>query len=517
MKKNKILLFLFLLGSLTAFAQKKVEKWGTFELTLHGPQGGNPFIGISLNAAFKHGNEVYKPEGFYDGSGDYKIRFMPDEEGEWTYITYSNLGTLNGIKGSFICTPPLTGDHGPLSVKNTYHFAYADSTRFIPFGTTIYQWCFQPDSLQQETIQTLKHSPFNKVRFLIIPPYSKEYLKGPDKLNNFPFQRDSSGNWNLSRFNPVYFQNIEKCIKELRSIGVQADVTLFNPYDKGWGFEKMNQPTARRFVKYVVARFAAYRNVWWSLANENSFIKWMTDKDWDNLFQLVEKEDPYHHLRSIHNAGRIYNYTLPWVTHVSLQYYNAVRVFGVTPLLRDIYKKPIVYDEINYEGNISSRWGQLTGKQMTYRFWVAYIGGGYATHGESFVNNPWISIGGKLIGKSPARIAFLKKIVDEAPDLNPIDQYYIMNMAGEPGEYYLIYFGKEKPGDWKFILPKKNLKDGMRFKADIIDTWNMTITPVNKVFEVKKLNNYQFADKDGKSIQLPDKLYMALRIKRINK
>lgn len=514
--KKIFLLLIFLFSDLTIFAQQKVEKWGTFEVTLRGPEGGNPFIGISLNAEFKHGNEIYIPEGFYDGNGNYKIRFMPDAEGEWTYITQSNLDTLNGIKGSFICTPPSTGDHGPVSVKNMYHFAYADSTRFIPFGTTIYQWCFQPDSLKQETIQTLKKSPFNKVRFLIIPPYSKEYLSGPNKLYNFPFQKDSAGNWNLSRFNPAYFQNIEKCIRELRSIGVQADVILLNPYDKGWGFEKMNQPTVRRFVRYVVARFAAYRNVWWSLANENSFIKWMTDKDWDRLFQLVEKRDPYHHLRSIHNAGRIYNYTLPWVTHVSLQYYNAVRVFGVTPLLRDIYRKPIVYDEINYEGNISSRWGQLIGKEMTYRFWVAYIGGGYATHGESFVNNPWISTGGKLIGQSPARIAFLKKIVDEAPTLNPIDQYYILNMAGEPEEYYLIYFGKEKPGNWKFILPKKGLKDGMLFKADVIDTWNMTITPVNQVFEVKRLNNYQFADKDGKSIQLPDKQYMAIRIRRIN-
>ena len=516
MKKYFFLLFIFLLANLTVLAQKTVEKWGTFELTLTGPEGGNPSIGISLDAEFRHGDEVYQPEGFYDGNGVYKIRFMPDKTGTWTYVTHSNLDTLNEIKGSFICTPPSAGDHGPVSVKNTYHFAYADSTRFIPFGTTIYQWCFQPDSVKEETIQTLKQAPFNKVRFLIIPPYSEGYIKGSLKLHDFPFQRDSKGNWDLSRFDPAYFQNIEKCIRDLRSIGVQADVIIFNPYDKGWGFEKMNQPTAKRFVRYVVTRFAAYRNVWWSLANENSFIKWMTDNDWDHLFQLVEKDDPYHHLRSIHNAGRIYNYTYPWVTHVSLQYYNAARVMGVVPLLRDIYKKPIVLDEINYEGNIDKRWGQLSGKEMTYRFWVTYIGGGYATHGESFKNNPWISTGGKLIGQSPARIAFLKKIVDEAPTLNPIDQYYILNMAGEPGEYYLIYFGKEKPGNWKFILPKKDLKDGMRFKADVIDTWNMTITPVNKVFEVKKLNNYQFADKDDKNIHLPDKPYMALRIERIN-
>jgi hypothetical protein len=251
------------------------------------------------------------------------------------------------------------------------------------------------------------------------------------------------------------------------------------------------------------------------MANENSFLKWMTDSDWDELFQLVEKTDPYHHLRSIHNAGRIYNYSLPWVTHVSLQYYNAVRVPGVTPLLRDLYRKPIVYDEINYEGDIDRRWGQLSGKEMTFRFWTAYIGGGYATHGEAFQNNGWIAGGGKLTGKSPARIAFLKKIVDAAPPLNPIDQYYIFNMAGKPGSYYLIYLGKKTPKSWKFILPKKGeLKDGMQFTADVIDTWNMTITPTGKTFTIKKLDSYRFADEKGDSISLPGRPYMAIRIRR---
>ena len=66
----------------------------------------------------------------------------------------------------------------------------------------------------------------------------------------------------------------------------------------------------------------------------------------------------------------------------------------LVPLLRDIYRKPIILDEINYEGNINSRWGQLTGQQMTHRFWTTYVGGGYATHGESYKTSRWISNGG---------------------------------------------------------------------------------------------------------------------------
>lgn len=516
LKYSLFISFFFI--SQIAFAQQKVEKWGIFELTLKGSDAGNPFVGIRFTATFKHGDKTYEPEGFYDGDGLFKVRFMPDEEGEWTYTTSSNRQELNNKSGSFICIAPSATNHGPVRVRDTYNFAYADGTPFYPFGTTIYEWAFQSQQKQAQTIETLKTSPFNKARMLAVPPYSKEYVEGPGKLDVFPFVGNSKENWDFSRFNPEYFHRLEKNIAALRDIGVQADLILFRPYDKGkWGFDMMDNATNERFLHYIIARFAAYRNIWWSMANENSFIKHLTDKDWDNYFQLVQKYDPYGHLRSIHNAGRIYDYSKPWVTHVSLQYYNSVRVFGVSPLLRDIYRKPIVYDEINYEGNISKRWGQLTGEEMTYRFWIAYIGGAYATHGEA-TERGWISGGGKLTGTSPQRIAFLKKIVETGPKegLTPIDQYYLLNAAGKAGEYYLYYFGKDKPGDWNFILPDNELKDGMHFKVDVIDTWNMTITPINKVFEVKRLDDYRFSDKNHSKIKLPGKPYMALRIQKVD-
>jgi hypothetical protein len=199
----------------------------------------------------------------------------------------------------------------------------------------------------------------------------------------------------------------------------------------------------------------------------------------------------------------------------------AVRFFGISGLLRDIYHKPIVHDEINYEGNISSRWGQLSGEEMVYRFWIAYIGGAYATHGET-TQQPqgcnWISNGGKLLGESPQRIAFLRKIVEEGPSegLNPVDQYYETNIAGHIGEYYLLYFGKEPVTEWKFQLPREALEPDMRFRAEIIDTWNMTITPVEQTFEIEKLNRYTYIDKKRAKITLPGKPYIALRLQRMD-
>lgn len=502
-----------------AAAQQRVEQYGMYEVVLKGKDAGNPFIDLELTATFTRGGERFTPEGFYDGDGTYRVRFMPPAAGQWTYVTHSNHPDLDGKTGSF--TAVEGANKGPVRVADTHHFAHADGTPFRPFGTTIYEWAFQPESKKLETLATLKKAPFNKARMLAVPPYKPGYVDGPGKLTGFPFVGTSRDNFDFSRFNPAYFRSLERDVKRLSDLGIQVDLILFRPYDKGqWGFDTTSDAVNQRFVRYMVARFAAFQNIWWSLANENSYIRHLTDEDFDRYFQIVQKYDPYQHLRSIHNADRIYDYNKPWVTHVSLQYYNAVKVFGVSPMLRDMYRKPIVHDEINYEGNSPSRWGQLSGEELTRRFWVALVGGAYATHGEVLESGKvrgWIAGGGQLAGTSPERIGFLRKIVEAGPrrGLAPIDQLFVMNAAGEPGEYYLYYFGDEKPAEFPFVLPVKGLRKGMKFRADIIDTWNMTVTPVPDTFEIGEPPRYRVADVHNRVIRLPGKPYMALRIQRV--
>ena len=71
----------------------EVEKWGLFEAVLSGPKGGNPFVDVTLEVDFALGARNVPAPGFYDGDGVYRIRFMPDTEGEWTYRTRSNVNS----------------------------------------------------------------------------------------------------------------------------------------------------------------------------------------------------------------------------------------------------------------------------------------------------------------------------------------------------------------------------------------------------------------------------------------
>ena len=46
-----------------------VERWGVYELTLTGPETGNPFVDVELTAEFAQNGRVFAPHGFYDGDG----------------------------------------------------------------------------------------------------------------------------------------------------------------------------------------------------------------------------------------------------------------------------------------------------------------------------------------------------------------------------------------------------------------------------------------------------------------
>jgi hypothetical protein len=535
---------LLLLAQSSLFAattQPDVELWGVFETSLPGLSTGNPFTDVNLSARFIRGTMVVAVNGFYDGDGTYRVRFMPSALGDWQFVTQSNVPELSGKTGSFSCIKPTGPNHGPVRVANTYHFAYADGTPYSCFGTTCYAWAHEPESIQEQTLQTFKTGPFNKVRMLVLP--------GEHAPLFYPYPRDSAGHFDKTRFNPDFFRHMEKRIAQLGDEGVEADLILFHPYHKGemqW-FDDLDVAADDAYLHYVIARFASLRNVWWSLGNEYNQVKHRTEADWDHFFQLVQADDPYGHLRSIHNGARFYDYNKPWVTHASIQNGSAVSDFGRAMLYRQLVRKPIVYDEVCYEGHIPARWGHLTGEEMTLRFWMGTIGGTYVGHGETLPDPgawsatggtppsakpdaqhttgavAWVGGGDKLLGQSPARIAFLRKIVESGPPdgIEPIDQYYDANIGGKAGEFYLVYFGHETPTSWPFVLPrdppnKTALTEGMKFHVDVLDTWNMTITPLDQVFTTGKPVAEQYPEAGNAVVKLPGKPYIALRITRMN-
>lgn len=489
---NRTILYLLVITLLTACingkGNKNIEQWDVFEVVLNGPSKGNPYMEVELSALFKNSEEQIRVPGFYDGNGIYRIRFSPHIQGRWTYITESNSGELAKRKGDLICVRPTGDNHGPINIVNTFYLQYSDGTPFYSIGTTAYQWTSVKQSIQAKTIETLKHSPFNKIRMCVFP---KSYRYGNDTEPwMYPYKREGEEN-DLTRPEFKFFQNFDQRVKELMEMGIQADVILFHPYDS-WGYSKMGKEMNERYIRYLVARISAYRNVWWSLANEWDVPRIKDTIDWEGIGTLLQQEDPHQRLRGIHNwygsEDHFYDHTRPWITHVSAQtsqFYNVIK-------WRNQYKKPLLLDEMRYEGDVKSGWGNMSAEKMSSYFWMAGLSGGYPTHGDTYRNDSddstevrWWAKGGSLVGESPERIEYFRGLMDEAPvkemtpELVSTEEPKNLNaniyIFSKKGEYYLAYVAEAG----KTI--ELRLEGEKEFKMEVIDTWNMQVTEQARV------------------------------------
>lgn len=492
------------------------------ELEFTGPETPIPADRVPLRATFSHADgDTREVLGFWDGGRRYAVRFAPPTAGRWAWRTHADDPGLDGHEGAIDAVP--SSEPGPVGVAARFHFAHGDGTPFRPVGTTVYNWIHQDDALRRETIEAVAGAGFNKLRFMVFPQ-GGDYV-GPDP-DLMPFARTPDG-WDVSRPDPTFFRRLDTLVTELGDRGIQADVLIFNAYDRGaFGLDALTEEQDAAYLRYLVARLGAHAHVWWSLCNEFDLMADRPADRWDRMGELLAEIDAHGHLRSIHNWIELHDHNQPWVTHASIQNGHATTDFGRANLYRDAYGKPIVLDEIKYEGDTPERWGNLTAAQLVHQFWVATVAGCYASHGESFVTpsgSLHIVEGGRLRGESPARLAFLRGVLEElrVAGLDPIDKWDDPAfVAGVARDQYVQYLGRSAPAQWSFRLPQGNtgerLRPGDAFEVSIVDTWNTTVTPSGRRFVLTDVRRNDAYAADAAPLDLPEGEAVALVITRID-
>lgn len=450
-------------------------------------------------AVFSWQDEREEVRSFDDGERHF-IRFMPTKTGIWEYSLQSVVETEQGC---FVCEKARAENHGPVQVCGM-GFAYADGTPYQPFGITCYAWTHQAETLRQQTLQTLAASPFNKVRMCVFPKHMA-YCKEEPGL--FPFARKNDGTWDCSLPDARFWRDLESQIAALDKLRIEADLILFHPYDR-WGFASLSREDSLLYLDYCVRRLGAYKNIWWSLANEYDLLLGKTEADWEAFADRLLQDDAKHHLRSIHNCCQPYP-RRDWMTHVSLQTNRPREALA----LRHQYQMPVVVDEMGYEGNLEFTWGNLTGREAIHRAWTAVCSGGWPTHGETLLEDQkalWWAKGGALNGEAPKRIAFLKALLSELPGIpEPLIQplrydvngaqlnaeaapfvqamsrmseadrtHYLLDITPValigPG-WQLYYYGRGQ-SQWADV----HLPEDETWAAERIDTWNMRRIPTGQ-------------------------------------
>ncbi|MBN2762546.1 MAG: DUF5060 domain-containing protein [Bacteroidales bacterium] len=490
-------------GGNAVIQRDTVEKWDVFEVELISKKEfKKPFEDVTLTAWFTIGSTTKKVTGFFDGNSTWKIRFMPEETGQYNFRTESDYIEFSGLTGTFQSAEPSPGNHGPVSVDKKYHFSYADGTPCFIMGTTIYNWIFRPADVRQKTLESLRTYRFNKARMVVFP----QYFKLPSGKNVFegidisyapdtPPYKGKPYDLDYRDFNIDYFRNLEDRIRELRDIGVEADVILFHNYDFGlWGIDDgLSDDDALFYLNYLVARISSLRNVWWSLANEYDLVmpegknarSVLDRREWDRIGNYLMENDPYNHPRSVHEWSKIYP-NRPWMTHVSCQKPDT---YDLLIRLKKEYQKPVICDEYQYEGNIIDGWGNLTPQQAVLRHWLSVMAGAYATHGDCYVSetnikDSFFTYGGEIKGQGSSRLKFLKEIVNSLPfqEMAPLEEFTKdrNRFCLSKGNDIMLFLLTSDCPDRKLNFNGNGLTN--KYDVTVYDTWNRSV--VDRVHEV---------------------------------
>lgn len=475
-----------------------MRQYEMYQLEFEGSHPNDSQVEIDLTAEFEINGKTNCVKGFYAGNGKYIVRFLPKETGKYRY-------KISGIvqsEGEEICEPAVKNRHGIVRTADT-HFKYEDGTWYYPFGTTVYALLHQEETLINETMTTLKKAPFNKIRICVFP---KSYDYNTNDPEYYAFEKTAE-EWDVHRPCFAFWDKMEQRIKQLDQMGIQCDLILFHPYDR-WGFAEFPREKAMVYLDYLIRRLSAFPNIWWSLANEYDLMKY-EQKDWETFAHFIHENDSYGHLLSNHHMVKEWDFANKDTTHICVQ------IKDVDHVCRYITKfnKPMMVDECRYEGNVPMEWGNISAFEMVNRFWKVCTQGAYCTHGETYLNKEeilWWSKGGRLRGESPARIGFLREIMESFPGpltyanhimtieevqkqrKNPPKEYadspifksmmelpeeVIIELAAAQGgfygryekEIYLKYYERQCTCIGTLELP-----DDEKYEVEVLDVWEMT-------------------------------------------
>lgn len=412
------------LATIDCRAQKAtdVPKWSMHEISLEASGTyDNPYTQVNVSATFNGPENVSQTvKGFWNGKKLFIIRFTPTAEGIWRYTTKSEDGGMNEKHGTINCTAPEKGNHGFLrrDASHPYHFVYDDSTRYFMFGTTYYEILANAADSDRwkQSIDGITRYGINKVR--MNAGGGSPNTKGSGYTNSDPFDGAHD------KLNIVHLQNLDDVVEYMLERNVVAELLYFFNNESSFGTQEQDE----RYLRYIIARYAAYPNVIWCLTNEWEY----TDKTksyWNNLGPIIYDEDPwtiggnYPRLLSIHQRTRVdWQFEdAEWPSHIIIQY--GVRnpmasPKGTPPLshgdawgnLSISYNRghnmPVVNDEYGYAGEPkddsekkqkqdtskvedastvnSDEFQVFTRKKHRQVMWGIYTAGGYGSTGDKY-------------------------------------------------------------------------------------------------------------------------------------
>ena len=398
-----------------------VEAYDFVEVTANVParNTSNPFNDATFKGWFesRDGSKRWQVEGFcdeWDGSV-YRIRFMPPAPGEYRYsIEYKQRWGSRTSTGTFVASDGRR--RGPVRVDSQYpwHFVWEGTGEHYFFnGTTAYWLMGFVDEVDiRSSIERLHRLKINRMR-VTVAGQTNQFFGEPVMSGEHWYAYAYSKPWLAKSPNDVYhpgydynyffvafWQKLERALRFARDRDMIISLVL-DMNDSG-AHPAAGSEDERRFLRYAVARFAAFSNITWDLGDDLNLYR--TDAWTHQTGTFLEQLDPYHHLATSHPTENIHqDRTSDWFGFTSFQEWSRKQHAFMLDQREQQRRTgriiPQTNEEYGYEDHypLWSEGGTSESADALRRTaWDIAMAGGYGTTGESARRgtNIWPNTGG---------------------------------------------------------------------------------------------------------------------------
>ncbi|MFN8357349.1 MAG: DUF5060 domain-containing protein [Spirosomataceae bacterium] len=502
-------------------SKTQVEVYDFQEITLNFKKPDlklNPFKQAQLVATFMAENGDSKTiEGFCDSQDGsvYKVRFMPTKAGKYGFeLTFTQNNKSQKATGTFEAVASYRKGILRQDKQHPEHFVFDNGDRYFWNSTTAY-WML---GLKNETdmmaaIDRLAGYGINRIRVAINGrAHGGERWNEPNVVEsaNFTFKLNpwlaekpndlDAPNFDVTRFEVGHWQKLDRLIARARDKGIIVSIIFYvdgldhacDPFKKN----NMGNQDEQMYYAYAAARYSAYENIMWDIANEYHLFR---TPEWaDKMGQFLKSKDPYNHLISVHGNSDFPFRKSPWVDVIMHQSWDEC---GGYEFITESKARqaatgrilPLINEEYGYEGHYSV-WGcgatagkerpdGRSGLNRSQLAWEICMAGGYQTTGETAEYGTGAGEdtgGGWINGRGNDKMTMLRyyKIMKEAFEQT---QYWkmtprkdLVNLGNlclaNDGQEYLIYS--------RLQHCRIKLTKGQKYSVTMIDPQTGETTPL---------------------------------------
>lgn len=262
-------------------------------------------------------NEQQQIPAFYNGDREWVVRFTASEAGEWSYVTSSELKSLNNKSGKVTITDQSYANRrGAVKAnpEDPRHLIWGDGTPYFLLGFEC-DFLFTLDYHNDQTpnlesfLDKLEGYNFNH---LVMNLYANDVVweKDPDLKAKYEFGGDdtifpfmgSNSEPDHSTLNVEFFKRFDRTMEAMNDRNLVSHLMIY-VWNKAVNWPEVGSADDDRYFDYVVKRYQAFSNIVWDISKEALYYGVVDDNYISERIERLRELDSYDRMVTVHDIG----------------------------------------------------------------------------------------------------------------------------------------------------------------------------------------------------------------------